>query len=287
MEFDRVRIDDKSLTAYAELMRQCFPSATKFDLEYLRWLYNENPDGQVVGMNAWDGRRLAAHYVCVPTTVHINGSAKKVLLSLNTATHPEFQGKGLFTRLAEMTYDTAANEGFDAVYGVANANSTPGFTRKLGFQLVEPLSAMLGVGDLCIDFETAVRAAQFRRKWSEDGLSWRCKNPKNRVSYHKRGTKLQFFAPAIGGAISAYAELFQENIAHDVTAPKGQPIILSPFRLFIGLVPNSAGAHRCYFNIPQRLRPSPLNFIYRSLSQRVKKLDKGSIALSFLDFDAY
>jgi hypothetical protein len=36
-----------------------------------------------------------------------------------------------------------------------------------------------------------------------------------------------------------------------------------------------------------RLRPSPLNLIYRSFSPDVTALDASRIAFSFLDFDAY
>jgi hypothetical protein len=36
-----------------------------------------------------------------------------------------------------------------------------------------------------------------------------------------------------------------------------------------------------------RLRPSPLNLIYRSFAPRVSALDPSRIAFSFLDFDAY
>ena len=36
-----------------------------------------------------------------------------------------------------------------------------------------------------------------------------------------------------------------------------------------------------------RLRPSPLNLIYRSFSERVARLDPARIQFTFLDFDAY
>jgi hypothetical protein len=42
-----------------------------------------------------------------------------------------------------------------------------------------------------------------------------------------------------------------------------------------------------YASIPQRLRPSPLNLIYRSLSGRAPQLDPSNIRFTFLDFDAY
>lgn len=285
MEFRRVDLKADSLASYQELMQLCFPHATKFTDHYFRWLYRDNPDGEVIGFDAWCDGRLAAHYVCVPTKVTINGCDVKALLSLNTATHPQFQGKGLFTQLAERTYDLATREGFDAVYGIANANSTPGFVRKLSFQLVESLKATIGVGGLGTDFSAAGSDVQFKRAWSGNSLAWRCANPSNPVSYRKGSRNAQYYASAMGSFVPVYAELPNsisanepENNAHG---------IISPLRLFIGLVPESACKFQYYFDIPLRLRPSPLNFIYRSLSQRVRELEKGRVSLSFLDFDAY
>ena len=112
------------LSQYQALFASCFPDATHLDAQYLSWLYGDNPAGPVIGFDAWDGDVLAAHYVCVPAAAMLHGKPSRVLLSLNTATAPSHQGKGLFTKLANATYDRGAELGFDAVYGVANANSS-------------------------------------------------------------------------------------------------------------------------------------------------------------------
>jgi len=264
-----IEFDEKSLSGYVALFSTCFPKSNKYSQEYLRWLYCENPAGAAVGFNAWDGGKLAAHYVCVPAHALVGGHAVNVLLSLNTATHPAYQGRGLFTKLAEITYVDGAEKGFESVYGVANANSTPGFTRKLGFQLVEPLAARVGIGSLHIDYETSASIAQFERIWSPNCLDWRCANPGNTIFRRKHDGLVQFHAAAFGKLLPIYTELSSLS------------------RLFLGLVPEGACMFKQYFDIPQRLRPSPLNFIYRSLSVKVPKLEKGQVSLSFLDFDAY
>src|SRR5690349_12069268 len=134
LSFAPIRTDAAALAQYGALFQACFPMTDKFTPRYLQWLYVDNPDGKAVGYDAWDGERLAAHYVCIPARAWVEGAQVPVLLSLNTATHPDYQGKGLFTKLASMTFEAGAAQGFDGVYGVANANSTPGFVRKLGFQ---------------------------------------------------------------------------------------------------------------------------------------------------------
>jgi GNAT superfamily N-acetyltransferase len=284
MRFAPVQHDPATLSRYGALFAACFPGVDKFTPAYLDWLYLANPDGAAVGYDAWDGERLAAHYVCVPARAWVEGQEVLVLLSLNTATHPDYQGKGLFTKLAAMTYEAGAAAGFDGVYGVANANSTPGFIRKLGFQLVRPLEARIGLGALRHGARPRSQELSFERSWSEAALAWRCANPHNPVARRARGGRLQCYAPAKGNLLPAYAELDRAGAAPPASAPAPA---LSLLRLFIGLAPDASSNYANYASIPLRLRPSPLNLIYRSFTPRVAGLDASRIQFSFLDFDAY
>jgi GNAT superfamily N-acetyltransferase len=285
LRYAPVARDGALLARYGALFKACFPATDKFTPAYLDWLYVANPDGRALGFDAWDGERLAAHYVCVPARAWVEGREVPVLLSLNTATHPDYQGKGLFTTLAAMTYEAGAQAGFDGVYGVANANSTPGFIRKLGFQLVRPLEARIGLGALRHAPKPPAQALSFERKWSEEALRWRCANPHNPVLILAGGDRLRFYAAA-GRALTAYAELGCTPRARAIAAHARAPSS-SPLRLFLGLAPDASARYPNYASIPMRLRPSPLNLIYRSFSPRVQALDPGRIAFSFLDFDAY
>ena len=283
MDIVPIGLDDESFAAYAALFAACFPKSGKFSSAYLAWLYRDNPHGKAIGFDARDGGKLAAHYVCIPVAVVLQGRPVRAMLSLNTATHPQYQGRGLFTRLAEQTYSRAAELGIAAVCGVANGNSTPGFTRKLGFALIEPLQAAVGVGRLSIDPEQAANTAGFRYAWSRAALAWRCASPAGPVALRLQGNRLQCAARAAGGALHAYAEL----AAPDFVLPEQRTSLhWAKPRLFLGLVPGQAGIGS-YLAIPQRLRPSPLNFIFRPLSREVEAPRRGEISLSFLDFDAY
>jgi len=281
MRFTPIAYTERALDEYAELFAQCFPGTSHFTRAYLAWLYAANPDGNALGFDAWaDDGTLAAHYVCIPAKARVEGQEVSVLLSLNTATRPQFQGKGLFTKLAALTFEAGAATGYDGVYGVANANSTPGFIRKLGFQLVRPLEAMVGVGKLGTGPIPA--NLSFERMWSDSALAWRCSSPINRIQCRARGTVWQFHARALT-MVPAYAELDRGIGLQAVDS--GAP--LTPLRLFLGLVPDQARGLATYASIPVRMRPSPLNLIYRSFSPRVTELDPALIRFSFLDFDAY
>ncbi|MGX4643831.1 GNAT family N-acetyltransferase [Massilia sp. SYSU DXS3249] len=283
MRFAPIEFDDAALARYSALFAACFPDSGKFTRDYLAWLYVHNPDGRAFGFDAWEGNVLAAHYVCIPAQASIERRPVRVLLSLNTATHPQFQGQGLFTKLAAMTYEAAAVAGYAGVYGVANANSTPGFVRKLGFQLVRPLEALVGVGGIGRAGPAAGQAPAFERVWSQAALEWRCASPSNPVRCRRGGSGWQFHAPAFGPWIHAYAQLALP--ATISLAPTGAPA--SPLRLYLGLMPDVERRVGGYAAIPKRLRPSPLNLIYRSLPDPGTVLDPARIRFSFLDFDAY
>ena len=279
MEVRQISLDAATLSRYAELFLHCFPGARHLDAGYLEWLYCANPAGPAVGFDAWSGDRLAAHYACIPVDAFVAGASARLALSLNTATHPDFQGRGLFTRLAQCTYDAAAASGLAAVYGVANANSTPGFVKKLGFTLVRPLDALVGLGSLPSCHSGAV---QFARRWTSESLAWRVSSPARpyRLVRHDGGVAAE--APAGYPGLKAWDELD--------TGAASMGSLQRPthaLKLHLGLRPADAVRRGAWMEIPKRLRPSPLNLIYRPLlaGQSVPAAD--AIRLGQLDFDAF
>jgi len=283
MEFVRVKSDPASLERYCSLFNACFPKATHFSANYLQWLYRENPEGEVVGFDAFDGTELAAHYVCIPIRAALQSVEKHALLSLNTATHPRYQGKGLFTKLATLTYESGALEGHEFVIGVANANSTPGFIRRLGFQLVAPLEARIGFGMIGVaDWDAVLHASSFRRVWNRNSLEWRVRNPENPIRTYSTDAVTYAWAPTHYPAIRVWAEI---PCSLPASANKC-PSWLSP-KVFIGMFPSGLCSYRGFRSIPDSFKPAPLNFIFRNLQQITQSLDADRCLVNFLDFDAY
>lgn len=277
VQFARSGTAPDRLQAYAALLSAVFEPAPKFTAKAIAWRYRDNPAGEVVGTDAWSGEVLAAHYVTCPALATVEGQGLRGLLSLNTATHPDFQGQGLFTRLAEATYAAGTEGGFDFVVGVANANSTPGFIRKLGFQLVAPLAAgalLLPPGRL------AERPVQYAARWTPELLAWRLANPAARYGVARRGGLTRITAATHLPFVRCAAYLPDLAAASDA-GPAGAD-------LFIGLEPRMDLSRHGFVALPRRFRPSPLNLIYRRLSNRAPAaLAPDEVALSFLDFDPY
>ncbi len=266
------------------LFATCFPSAHHLTEPYLNWLYGSNPEGPVVGFDAFDGEKLVAHYACVPANATISGQHRRGLLVLNTATHPDYQGKGLFIKLATATHEHAANNGYSFMHAVANAKSTPGFIKKLGFTLVTPLDAKVGIGRLSVgDWKKAIDAANFRRSWTADSFKWRLNNPANPVTVVTRSDgSAAVECSARRPLIQAYGETWLDGLRVESNGA-----ILPGPKVFIGLFPASVKPYKTYVTIPAKLRPSPLNLIYRDLLQSSFNIDKSGVLLNFFDFDAF
>ena len=220
------------LAAYSGLLNAAF-GTSKFGEPGLAWRYRDNPAGGVVGADAWDGERLAAHYVTCPLEARIDGRVVRGLLSLNTATHPDYQGQGLFTKLAEAAYAQGAADGYSFVIGVANANSTPGFLRRLAFQDVGPLHAGV-LARLPKSFSEA--PVQYEGAWRDELLAWRLANPDGRYVSARQGDLLGVWArthlPFVrcGAFLPRRWALFRKDGALGRPPPLGAT-------LFIGLEP--------------------------------------------------
>lgn len=267
------------LGAYSTLLNAVF-ATDKFTPQAIAWRYRDNPAGPVVGADAWDGDRLAAHYVTCPLEAKIDGQLVRGLVSLNTATHPDYQGQGLFTRLAETAYGQGAAAGYGFVIGVANANSTPGFLRKLAFQDVGRLHAGL-LARLPKAFSSA--AVQYQGAWRDELLSWRLANPQGRYATARRGALLGVWARTHLPFVRCGAFL----PAADSTLGEARAAPLAA-TLFIGLEPRMALGAQGFLPVPERLRPSPLNLIWRALGPAAPAaLKADAVAINFLDFDPY
>lgn len=73
----------------------------------------------------------AAFYGVFPCLIEYNGKKFLAAQSGDTMTHSDHTGKGLFTALAQQTYDYCRAHGIHLVFGFPNKNSYPGFVKKL------------------------------------------------------------------------------------------------------------------------------------------------------------
>ncbi|EZH72934.1 hypothetical protein ATO12_18105 [Aquimarina atlantica] len=277
-EFVPIKTDDKSIEEVTNLLRVTFPHAKKYTKEFVVWQYVNNPLGNMIGYNAFLNGELAAHYALMPIRAKVFGKEENGLLSLNTATHPNHRGKRLFTTLADRSYALASDLGFGFVIGVANAQSTPGFLKKLNFQFVGRLDAKLGWGKFARKVTDA--KIDYYRVWDETSIQWRLSNPELR--YKVKNNRVS--SSTDNFAIQAVLKDFDsEHSLDDNQFSLG----FTPLKVWIGIDHTVDWKRSFYFNIPMKIRPSPLNLIFKDLTDKDRKFEFSGVTFSALDFDAY
>lgn len=111
-----------------------------------RWLFVDNVSGAPMHYLVADaGERLAGQYALIPVRMQHAGRPVLGLLSVDTATDPEFERKGIFTTLARQLYGASSAA---LVYGFPNARSAPTFYAKLGWTALRFPKVFRPLGDL-------------------------------------------------------------------------------------------------------------------------------------------
>jgi hypothetical protein len=295
----------------AALLAEVFPGSHISEPAYLEWLYERSPFGRVIETNLDDGLGRAGHYALVPITLTRDGLERKGALSLNTAVHERARGGGTFVRQASETIADAARRGVEAVVGVANAASTPGFVRRLDFELLTPLPAGVliptpgsrggirsGPADasafardgLAGDCQALLAAPAIGegRHWTEETLSWRLARPGARYALHRSDELLAVSCKdsrhgiPVAILLKVFAGARLSDGARRSLVRAACRFHRAPLALHVGLndlvdFPGVA--------LPERLRESPLNLIHRSLEAQSRPAS--IVRFEFLDFDAY
>ncbi|WP_109299837.1 GNAT family N-acetyltransferase [Aquimarina sp. AU474] len=276
--FSPIQIDDAAIKEITDLLCVTFPKAKKYTEDFIRWQYAENPIHPMLGYNAYFDGELAAHYALMPIKAKIFGKEEKGLLSLNTATHPNHRGKKLFPTLASESYTLAAKLGFGFIIGVANAQSTPGFLKKLDFQLVGMLKAKLGCGKIVR--KEGSNVLDYQRDWDTSSLKWRLSNPE--LQYKVRDNRVLAATDIFG--IQAILNDFDSQYSLE---DNKNYLGFRPIKLWIGIDDTINWKKSFYFDIPLKMRPSPLNLIFKDLTSQNRQFNFSGVKFSALDFDAY
>ena len=102
-------------------------------IEYDKWRFFDSTYKLSPIAVAQDGNRLAGAYSLWPVNLKIMGKRVLGAQSMDTMSHPNYRGQGIFTLLAKECYLIAKERGVKVLYGFPNQNSYPGFVKKLGW----------------------------------------------------------------------------------------------------------------------------------------------------------
>jgi GNAT superfamily N-acetyltransferase len=276
-EFRLLELTADEFGHVSRLLRSVFPKSRHLTERYLHWKYAENPDGQAIGCNAWLGGELVGHMAALPMRGRLHGALARGLFFADGAVDPRHRGRKLQSRISAAMFEEALRQGYDFCFGTGNRYSTgPLLTR---FSLVGPLDARIGIG--LPRRREPVEAPDFERVWSEEAIQWRLRNPE--VSYGVAGrlgnlTVTAPAAPGIGAILYHGPDQWHVGAA---AAREG------PLRLWLGLDPALHWPRSTFVKIPMRLRPSPLNLVFKDLSGAHAAPDPVRTVFRALDFDPY
>jgi len=268
----KIEVDEDSLIEITRFLQETFPKNEKFTLDFVRWQYAQNPLGAMAGFNAWDEGRIVSHFAGLPIDMNMFGQKRKGLLCINVSTNINYRGKKLFTILGQKTAEYAAENSYDFLIAVPNANSTHGFLKYFGFYLISPLTVKVGMG------KNIYNNALFNcyKSWDDDQWTWRLKNPANRYFCDEKdiiSTPISFFAKTLskGQPSGTIRKIASKSIG------------FRPLNLYVGLGGNTSNG--LYFNIPSFVKRPPFNLVFRDLTGEIPEIKKEDVFLQLIDLD--
>jgi hypothetical protein len=105
-----------------------------------------------------------------------NGKIYRSVRAVDTATHPDYQGKGIFKKLTQQQVADCKDQGIHFVYNTPNSSSKPGYLKMgwveqgkmpLKIKLLRPL-AMIRSKWSAFDYNDALQDTSGFQKWSNE-----------------------------------------------------------------------------------------------------------------------
>lgn len=103
-------------------------------VEYWNWKHVVNPFGASPVLVAEENGMLIGVRALMRWDWKENETIYRTLRAVDTATHPQHQGKGIFKKLTLKLVDDATADGFDFIFNSPNSQSTPGYL-KMGWKV--------------------------------------------------------------------------------------------------------------------------------------------------------
>jgi GNAT superfamily N-acetyltransferase len=270
----------KNLDIYSDLYSKCFLEK-KFKLNYLDWLYNENPDGHFVGIDCFENENLIAQAGGIPHEFILNQKKVRVLVSVNVCVNPKYQGKWIFSKMLHKLEKLAQELNFDGIIGIANKEAYPFWLRSIKMKKLKSLDVFIGLGKLNLN-NLQKSTYNFYTCWTQKKLNWRIKNPNNKTFIHSINNNFSVYSKTKYLFFDAYSPLiFYDN---NLKLNLSKKTFFKPI-VYLGLI-DEIKKTKFLYNLPEFLKPSPLHFIYKFFKSD-EDLDSKKIFFTFLDFDIF
>ncbi len=110
---------------------------------FFRWKHEENPFGASPTWVACADDRIVGFRAFLRWEFdHPDGRVRRAVRAVDTATHPDYRGRGIFRELTLHALDELRAEGVDFVFNTPNEQSRPGYL-KMGWHRVGRLTTLV------------------------------------------------------------------------------------------------------------------------------------------------
>lgn len=136
---------DEDISAILDVMRAALgePPGLRRTPELFNWKHIHNPFGRSLILVAEvDGRIAGVRAFMRWDLTTGNGDTVRCGRAVDTATHPDFQGMGIFRKLTMAALDLAKEHGIDLIFNTPNEKSAPGYL-KMGWSEVGWIGPMV------------------------------------------------------------------------------------------------------------------------------------------------
>lgn len=101
--------------------------------KFWRWKHVDNPFGPSAVLLAFDRELLVGVRAFMRWQWRVDGQLVSAVRAVDTATHPKYQGRGIFTRLTRNIIEQCEGEGVGFIFNTPNEKSKPGYL-KMGWK---------------------------------------------------------------------------------------------------------------------------------------------------------
>jgi len=137
---------------------------TDQDARYLAWKHGQNPFGaSPMWIAEADTRVVGFRAFLRWEFVRSDGSVVHAVRAVDTATDPDYQGQGIFTRLTRTAIEELSSDGVAFVFNTPNQQSLPGYL-KMGWRSVGRLAVTIRPGRLRFPL-AALTAGRGAERW--------------------------------------------------------------------------------------------------------------------------
>lgn len=121
-------------------------------VSFWNWKHNQNPGGISPVILAWDGDKLIGIRAFMCFKFHNKEGEMRAYRPVDTATHPDYQGKGIFKNLTlKLIYDLQKLDERGFIFNTPNSQSKPGYLKMGWIEWGKPLLQILPTFSIAVN----------------------------------------------------------------------------------------------------------------------------------------